>query len=158
MTFKTTLRITHRMTLRMTFKTWDFPGGIQGGLWRGHWGVLQGDFEGYFKRSSRGCLRGTWRENWWGTPKGISVGTSCQAQVRSGPGLVQFTTQILFFSLELDTEVSQLIFLTSHGRVREHKTACACSSLLNHLHYWKVKFGKLSPNSWNKWFYLRVKL
>ena len=75
-----------RMTFRTTFKTWNFPGVFKEDI--------EEDFEGYFKRSSRGCLRGTWRDTPKGTSNSTWKGTCCQAQVRSGLGLVQVTAQI----------------------------------------------------------------
>ena len=59
----------------------ELEGELEGDL-KGYW---KGDFEEDFEVDLEGTSNRTWK------------GTCCQAQVRSGPGLVQFTAQILFF-------------------------------------------------------------
>ena len=89
--------------------------------------VFKGDLEGDLRGTWRGTLRGTWRGTLRGNPKGTLrgnpkgtseetlnrtwKGTSCQAQVRSGPGLVQvwFSLKLKFNSFGLDSEVGRLV-------------------------------------------------
>ena len=61
---------------------------------------LEGDFEVDLEVDMEGDLRGASNRTW--------KGTCCQAQVRSGPGLVQY--RLKFNSFELDTEVGRLVW------------------------------------------------
>ena len=75
-------------------------------------GVLKGYLEGYLEGDLEGDLEVDLEVDLEETSEGTSnrtwKGTCCQAQVRFGPGLVQYSLK--FNSFELDSEVGRLVF------------------------------------------------